>query len=216
MKKIIDLSGNIFGKLKVISLNQEVTGLKNRLSWDCICECGNKTTVFNSSLICGNTTSCGCKRWEKIKTHGLTNTKIYKVWKDMISRCFYKSCTNYKNYGGRGITVSEEWKSLVNFVNDMLPSYEIGLELNRKDNNSNYSKENCNWITHKENCNNTRRSFTVEINGKNFKLQELSEIYDLKLETIRSRYYHGIRGENLVKKSLNGSGLFNKETYNVT
>lgn len=81
--------------------------------WNCLCDCGNTVVVDSNSLKSGNTTACGCRKsegWGNSLTHGKSNTRIYRIWQAMKSRCYYEKNKYYKNYGGRGITVCDEWK----------------------------------------------------------------------------------------------------------
>ena len=89
-------------------------------------------------------------------THKMSYSKIYRTWIAMLSRCRDKNNNNYKNYGGRGIGVCERWYEFENFYHDMgdLPFYEA--QIDRIDNNKGYFKENCRWVTSKENCRNKR------------------------------------------------------------
>lgn len=81
---------------------------------------------------------------------------FYMAWTNMKSRCNNPNSTQYSWYGGRGIKVCERWNTFDNFYEDMFPSWAVGLELDREDNNKNYYKENCRWVTHKVNCQNRR------------------------------------------------------------
>jgi len=74
----------------------------------------------------------------------------------MHERCNRKTATNYKNYGGRGISICKEWYDFKNFYDDMIVGYETGLELDRENNNGNYEKSNCRWVTPKVNARNRR------------------------------------------------------------
>jgi hypothetical protein len=82
-----------------------------------------------------------------MKTHGLSAHKIYRSWDGMIQRTTNKNHTHYKRYGGRGIIVCKRWRLFENFRDDMLPTWESGLELDRTDNNGDYEPSNCRWVT---------------------------------------------------------------------
>lgn len=90
--------------------------------------------------------------------HGMSGTRIYKIWTHMIWRCSNENCQKYEDYGGRGISVCEEWlNSFVAFYNDMSESYRPNLEIDRKDNDGNYCKDNCRWVDRSTNAANTRK-----------------------------------------------------------
>jgi hypothetical protein len=174
-RKIFVLSGRKFGRLTVIKLTHK--DKHRRYYYDCICECGNTKNILNNSLISGDTRSCGCLHKEVMTKHGLKGTSFYSRYIDMKRRCYDAKRESYKYYGGRGITVCQEWlDDFINFKNDMYESYlehvkEFGVRqtsIDRKDNNGNYSKENCKWSTGKEQRVNQRERFT-HINFKKFK-----------------------------------------------
>jgi hypothetical protein len=85
--------------------------------------------------------------------HGMYGTRSYKAWAEMKKRCDNPKQVFYHRYGGRGITYQKDWTNFKNFYCDM-GDCPVGLELDRIDNNGNYTKENCRWVTHKVNCNN--------------------------------------------------------------
>lgn len=127
------------------------------------CICGNVTEVLDTAVRNNRITSCECVR--KIKcaasckslftTHGLSKTKTYKVWGDMIAKCTLPSSSPYPYYGGRGITVCDRWKTFVNFLKDM-GECPIGKSLDRIDNNGNYEPNNCRWATKSQQMKNRR------------------------------------------------------------
>lgn len=150
----IDLTGKQFGHLTVLYRDGVIYGRKP--AWVCRCDCPDKTIrrIASRDLRTGKTTSCGCvlRSWQKHygdsnRTHGMTNTSEYKIWKSMRQRCYKESAKNYKNYGGRGIKVCERWmKSFDNFIEDMgrRPSPKHSIE--RVNNDGNYEPDNCIWI----------------------------------------------------------------------
>jgi hypothetical protein len=122
----------------------------------CRCDCGIFVHVYDYNLKSGRTKSCGCYQRFKVTKHGFAGTPTYASYRDMLTRCYNSKCRNYPYYGGRGIKVCERWhKSFVNFLDDM-GEMPAGLTLERKNNNSGYSKENCKWASHAEQIANQR------------------------------------------------------------
>ena len=106
---IKDLTGQRFGKLVAI----KACGKKEKKTvWLCKCDCGNEIEVVGTALSSGNTKSCGCIT----KKHGMFGTRIYNVWHTMKERCYVPSQSSYKNYGGRGIKVCDEWQEFIPFM----------------------------------------------------------------------------------------------------
>lgn len=123
----------------------------------CVCDCGTFRRVTCKNLNNGTSKSCGCSVKTAAKTHGMQGTQIYEIWASMKNRCTNPKKKDYKYYGGRGITVCEEWKnSFENFYKDMGDCPE-GMSLDRIDTNGNYELSNCKWSTKKEQSFNTRK-----------------------------------------------------------
>lgn len=143
---MIDLTDKRYGRLVAIGYSHKTED--RQYFWNFKCDCGNKKTINSASVKKGATKSCGCLAKETTsrirKTHGMSGTPIYNVWNNLMARCYNKKDPGYKNYGARGITVSEEWHEFENFFEDMGHSPD-GLSLDRIDNDSGYSKENCRW-----------------------------------------------------------------------
>lgn len=162
-----NIIGKKFNRLTV--LEETETKHKERY-YLCKCECGNTTIVRGSHLTSGATKSCGCLVKEKLtnKTHGMSNTRIYKIYKGMLQRCFCKTAKAYPNYGGRGIIVCDEWKKdFMNFYNWAIANgYTDELTIDRINVNGNYCPKNCRWITKAEQSRNTRSNHFLTFNGK--------------------------------------------------
>ena len=168
MSKKIYLTGQRFGRLIVLCENGRAKN--GHVLWLCKCDCGNEVTVRGNALRTGHTTSCGCLcrelSVERSTTHGMTKTRLYRIWTDMLARTgIYKGASerNKHDYQDRGITLCAEWKSFENFHDWSLSrGYSDDLEIDRIDNDSGYCPDNCRWVSRKENCNNRRNTLRIQ------------------------------------------------------
>lgn len=136
-----------------------------------------------------------------IKGKTFYNKPWYGSYKAMMDRCYREKAANYNDYGGRGITVCEEWKNIEKFESwALLNGYRKGLTLDRIDVNGNYEPSNCRWVDMKTQDNNRRNTIFVEIEGKKHTISEWSEITGINRSTLNSRYYRGDRGYRLIRK----------------
>lgn len=133
------------------------------------CYCGNEFKTRIQSVKQNKTKSCGCLHKEKAlifnTKHGLSSHVLFGTWSGMIQRCTNKIHMYYNDYGGRGITVCERWLNVANFIEDMLPTFQKGLTLDRKDNDRGYSKDNCRWVENKIQHRNTRKIRSTNTSG---------------------------------------------------
>ena len=153
--------------------------------WLCACDCGRQKIIRERSLLNGDTRSCGCLKIGRI-THGKSNTLIYFTWHNMLTRCFDKNTKDYDNYGGRGITVCERWRTFENFYKDMgnAPSE---MTLDRQDNDGNYEPNNCRWVSRKVQNRNRRNRLTVTYLDETKPLQDWAVDLGIKYSTLRAR-----------------------------
>lgn len=191
MGKFIDLTGQRFGRLIVIE--RAGTNTSGAVSWRCKCDCGSESVVVGQSLRQGFTQSCGCFNREQSGKreykHGMVGTRLYKIWDGMVGRCHRKNHKHYPNYGGRGITVCDEWRSdFAAFMKWALSSgYQDNLTIDRRNNNKGYSPDNCGWVTFKSQQNNKRDNHLITYNGVTHTLTEWSEIKGINRNTLSAR-----------------------------
>lgn len=183
MAKYINRVGQRFGKLVVLEKVDTPQKKDKHAYWLCLCDCGNFAVVASHHLTCGHTFSCGCL------SNGKSYTRVYRLWSGMKKRCYTRTETAYKYYGGRGIKVCEEWKDDFQAFHDwsMANGYSDELTIDRIDVNGDYEPSNCRWSTRKEQANNTRRNHIVSFRGQSKSIAEWSETTGIKQNTILYR-----------------------------
>ena len=199
MPKFVDLTGNRYGKL--VALERAKNRGKHTM-WKCKCDCGNYTITGASELKQGTTKSCGCLKFEsRNSTHGLTKTRLYSIWSKMKDRCLNKNNPAYKWYGGRGITICQEWlDDFANFYNWSIENgYKEGLSIDRIDVNGNYEHCNCRWITLEEQALNTRTTKFLTYKGETKTVSEWCQITGIKKTTMLNRIRLGFTAEECIE-----------------
>jgi hypothetical protein len=192
--KIKDLTGQKFNRLTVITdSGKRLYGIA---LWLCKCECGKETTVRSDHLRSGATKSCGClhrevssERCKNKATHEMVNIPEYGVWDAMIQRCTNPNNSAYHNYGGRGITVCDDWlNSFLNWFTYMGPRPSDDHSIDRyPDNDGNYEPGNCRWATREEQANNRRNNIFFNYNGKDYTAVQISEQFNINIGTFKGR-----------------------------
>lgn len=215
-KTFKDISGMKFGRLTVIDFAfTKGEFRKTQRYWNCICDCGNKVVKTTCQISKGYIQSCGCLQVDYANgnknnyKHGKRKTRLYTIWINMNSRCSNKNNPNYKNYGGRGISVCDEWKSdflsFYNWANEN--GYSKDLSIDRIDNNGVYDPNNCRWATYKTQANNSRQCKFVTIDGETKNIVGWLEYYGIPKHVYYSKKY-GIKSPKLkILKILEERGV---------
>lgn len=192
-KNYIDYTGNKFGKWTVISktYQKDVNG-KNRLYCQCRCECGIEKEVRLDGLLKGLTKNCiKCK--EMPKKHGDYKTRLYNILLGMRARCYNIHNPEYKNYGGRGIKICDEWQNYLDFKKWALNNgYSDNLTIERIDVNGNYCPENCKWIPRSEQLKNTTKTIYITDKGETLCAMDWCKKIGISNNVLIKRYRSGM------------------------
>lgn len=188
MPEKLNLTGKQFGRLTAL---KEVGKNKHgNYLWLCRCDCGREKIIIGSSLVKGDSRSCGHHPRGRKKDERPHIQRISKIWYGMKDRCENPNSSAYRYYGARGIKICEEWQDKnVFYIWAINNGYKEHLTINRVDNNGNYKPSNCNWVTRKEQQNNRRGNVTITHNGETHTVQQWVDI----LGITRSGYKHRTR-----------------------
>lgn len=192
MGKLELLSGRKFGRYSVIA-RAERSGIAH---WHCVCECGNKRVVNHYNLLRGGAKSCGCLRNEKflerVTKHSLAYHPLYQAYYDMRTRCYNPKSQRWSSYGGRGIKVCDRWmdedgRGFLSFCEDMQPTWEQGLTIDREDVNGQYEKLNCKWSTKQAQARNKRNNRMIDTPWGRMCLQEAANTAKIDRRVLSDR-----------------------------
>lgn len=187
MSSFVDIA---FKKFDMITPIRRVPS-EGRVKWLCKCDCGNELIASGENIRGGNTGSCACRRGESRRRHGMANrtNNEYTIWTGMMQRCTNPKTTNYANYGGRGISVCEEWRSFDIFYRDMGTRPSLAHSLERRNNEAGYNKSNCYWATAKQQSRNMRRNVIIEFGGRSMCVAEAAERACLPYSAVYQRLF---------------------------
>lgn len=193
MPKKLDLTGQIFGRLTVLS---RAPNIGKKTAWRCICLCGTEKTVQTVHLTRGLVHSCGCINHDNLvrrnTTHSLSSSRLYKIWANIRSRCSNPNAQSYEVYGGRGIQICDEWKDFEAFYRwAVAHGYHDDLTIDRIDNDAGYFPDNCRWITQKQQCRNKRNNHLLTFRGETLCISEWADRLGLTPGALLSRIRRG-------------------------
>jgi len=195
-----DITGLKFNRLFVVSYSHTVkgNGRNYQVFYNCICDCGKKCVVNGTKIRSGHTQSCGCYRHERQveanTKHNGRRSRLYVIWQDMKGRCYNINNKRFNSYGGRGITVCDEWKN--DFYAFQKWSEKTGYNpeakrgectIDRINNNLGYYPDNCRWVTNIAQANNKRTNVFLTYKGQKKTIAEWSRITGIKQGTIQAR-----------------------------
>src|SRR3990167_7271507 len=177
---MINIKGKKFGKLTPIKYIFQY--------WLCRCDCGRTKKIRGDHLRYGKIVSCGCYRPQE--THGFSKHELFDVWRNMIDRCENPQADSFKHYGNRGIKVCERWHDIANFITDM-SSRPKGFQIDRIDNERNYCRENCQWISPKENSRKRANTIFLTQGKETHCIAEWAEILNCSKCILLKRFHKG-------------------------
>jgi len=203
-----DHTGERFGILTAV---KRIPNLGKKTEYLCVCDCGNETTTTGSNLVSGHIKSCVCLS----ERHGKARKeRLYTIWVGMKQRCRDKNSASYSYYGGRGITVCDEW------IDDYMVfrkwafanGYTDDLSIDRINGNGNYCPDNCRWLNKKMQNNNLSSNRIFEHNGKRMTMAELAECLGISYQTLKHRLDRGWDFERIVTTPQMRGGNDTNET----
>lgn len=210
MPELKDLSKQKFDRWNVICRAEDKVSKNgsHHTAYKCVCDCGTERIVDATSLLSGKSKSCGCLGREtssrvcrnNFKTHGETKTRLYQIYAGIKKRCLNTKAYNYMNYGGRGISICEEWLNSWRAFRDWsyLNGYSDELSIDRIDVNGNYSPDNCRWVDRVAQANNRRSSRNIVYNDETHTIAEWAKILDIPYKRLHKWISKGKTMEEIM------------------
>jgi hypothetical protein len=203
--RVKDMSGQRFGRLVVVGYVGRAAGAQRAHKWACRCDCGAALDVCGAHLRAGATRSCGCLQREKAtasgdrtRTHGLSKTSTYAIWRGMLQRCHNATAPDYARYGAAGVKVCERWGTFEHFLADMGPRPD-GMSIDRYPNRSgNYEPGNCRWATVTEQNRNTKANVVLTHAGTSRCIAEWAQVQGISVSTLGARMRRGWSAERAL------------------
>jgi len=203
--KFVDIVGRKFGKLLVLS---KVENKGKNTAFLCRCDCGKEKSILTCNLLSGKSASCGCIRGVKLgnfaRTHNLSKTRIYRIYKGMKQRCLNKKNPAYKYYGGRGIVICKEWLNDFKLFHKWAEKnhYSELMTIDRINSDGNYEPSNCRWVSYHKQQNNKRNSFFITVDGEKLTVAEWAEKKKTKQQTLYDKFYRILEQLDLEKNNI--------------
>jgi len=206
MPKFIDLTGKTFNQLTIIERAENTKQGKAR--WVCRCTCGKISTIDGANIRNGHTKSCGCFAKESLEKnryrHGMAHTSEYGIWCNILQRCNNPNDKAFKDYGGRGITICDEWKNdFMAFYNHVGKRPSPKHSIDRINNDGNYEPNNVRWATQKQQSNNQRSNVKITLYGIALSMTQWAKISHTPLSTICCRIKRGCPHEKAIFQPAN-------------
>lgn len=203
-----DITRQRFGRLVVRKM---VGTARGKSWWDCVCDCGKEVFLPTSYLTSGNSHSCGCGQraaaaqvCKNRGVHFMRGTRLYTIWRGMNQRCRDKNSSNYRHYGGRGISVCQGWLDFKCFMGWALSTgYSDNLSLDRIDVDGDYKPSNCRWATKKEQCINRRTSRFITFRGEALTVTDWARKIGIRQTTLANRFRSGWPTETALMLQVN-------------
>lgn len=204
----IDLTGQVFYRLTVVKQVKRVKQTNQKaIRWWCQCSCGKIVNIVGHSLRRGLTKSCGCLHKETIRNnrfvHGNSRTPENRAWRGMIQRCTNPNNPAFKNYGGRGITICDEWRhDFMAFYNHVGKKPSSKHSIDRIDNNLGYFPNNVKWATRYEQNNNSRHNHIITVKNQTMTLTQWAIWAKISPKTLKRRIHAGWSAEKAIFKPV--------------